>query len=94
MSDDSRQRLEWRFGGRYYTVTPFSDVATRDGFGFELEDIGPAPSRGLVLEAFWDDSTSEFTFTAHTQEPLSFGLVEKFIAEARRGVPPTRQGTP
>lgn len=93
MNDDSGQSLEWRFGGRYYAVQPFSDIATRDGFGFELEDVAPAPGRGMVIEAFWDDSTSDFTFTAHTHEPLPFGLVEKFIAEARRGVPPSQQGT-
>jgi hypothetical protein len=78
----------WHFGGRYYAVTRFSDVATRDGYGWELADVGPAPARGQVLEAFWDDTTGEFTFWCGSSEPLPFALVEHFVAEARKGVPP------
>jgi hypothetical protein len=41
----------------------------------------------MVLEAFWDDTTGLFTFTALTQEPLPFRLVEQFVADASAGVP-------
>ena len=78
----------WFFSGRHYAVTQFSDVATRDGYGWEVDDVAPAPGRGTVLEAFWDDTTGEFTFWSQTDEPLPFALVEPFVAEARRGVPP------
>ncbi len=74
----------WHIGGRWYSVTLASDVATRDGIGLELDDVAPAPCRGTVLEAFQDDTTGELTFTAYVTDPLPFELVEKFIAEARR----------
>ena len=74
----------WHFGGRWYAMTLASDVLTRDGIGLELDDIGPAPERGQVLEAFQDDTTGEVTFTAHVAEPLPFDLVEQFVREARR----------
>ena len=84
--DDAPSR--WFFGGRYYAVTRFSDVHTRDGYGWELDDIAPAPGRGQVLEAFCDDTTGHFTFWCTTEESLPFALVEHFVAEARKGVPP------
>lgn len=70
-------------------MTKFSDVATRDGYGWELNDVAPAPARGLVLEAFWDDTTGDFTFWSRPEEPLPFALVEHFMAQARLGVPPS-----
>lgn len=79
---------EWTFDGVPYEVTAASDVATRDGFGYELWELG-ASGRGLVLEAFWDDTTGLFTFTALTSEPLPFRLVEQFVASAGTGVPPS-----
>jgi hypothetical protein len=82
MVGESRDR--WFFAGRYYAATLASDVATRDGLGLELEDVGPPPGRGLVLEAFQDDTTELFTFTAFITDPLPFALVEQFVAEARR----------
>jgi hypothetical protein len=78
----------WHFGGRWYMTTLASDVHTRDGMGLELDDVAPAPGRGTVLEAFHDDTTGEVTFTAHVTEPLPFELVEQFLAEARRRLPP------
>ncbi len=78
---------EWTFDGVSYEVVAASDVATRDGYGFELWELGAA-GRGMVLEAFWDDSTGLFTFTALTSAPLPFRLVEAFIASAAEGVPP------
>lgn len=85
MTDDPTR---WFFGGRYFEVVKFSDVATRDGYGWELNDIAPAPGRGVVLEAFWDDSTGEFSFWSKSDEPLPFALVEHFVEQARTGVPP------
>jgi hypothetical protein len=41
----------------------------------------------MVLEAFWDDTAGLLTFTALTQEPLLFRLVEQFVADASAGVP-------
>ncbi len=55
MTSDDPHR--WYFGGRYYSVTKFSDVHERDGYGWELDDVAPAPGRGTVLEAFFDDTT-------------------------------------
>jgi hypothetical protein len=82
MISESRDR--WFFGGRHYAATLASDVATRDGLGLELEDVGPAPGRGLVLEAFQDDTTELFTFRAFLADPLPFALVEQFVEEGRR----------
>ena len=78
----------WEYDGRYYMVTAFSDVATRDGYGWELEDVAPAPGLAQVLEAFYDDTTKEFTFRCYTERVLPFALVERFVREARLGVPP------
>jgi hypothetical protein len=78
----------WVFDGVAYEVVAASDVATRDGYGYELWELG-ASGRGMVLEAFWDDTTGQFTFTALTQEPLPFRLVEQFLQAASSGIPPS-----
>jgi hypothetical protein len=80
---------EWEHQGRYYLVTAFSDVAGRDGYGWELEDVAPAPGRGSICEAFYDDTISQFTFKALTQDPLPFALIERFVTEAATSVPPS-----
>lgn len=49
---------QWQAGGRFYSVTEFSDVATRDGLGWELEDVAPAPGRGLICEVFRNDASA------------------------------------
>jgi hypothetical protein len=85
-AESLRQRRSTSGGGaagRWYTTTLASDVAARDGIGLELDDVAPAPGRGLILEAFHDDTTREWTFTAHVTDPLPFELVERFIIEAR-----------
>jgi hypothetical protein len=53
----------WTFDGKSYKVTKFSDVLTREGFGWELSEVSGEPNEA-VLEAFWDDSTGLFTPTA------------------------------
>lgn len=78
----------WQFGGRWYAVTMASDVGARDGMGLELDDVAPAPGRGVALEAFHHDQTGEMTFTAFTNEPLPLDLVEQFVEQARRVLPP------
>jgi hypothetical protein len=78
----------WHFGDRWYATTLASWVRTRDGMGLELEDVGPAPGRGIVLEAFYDDTTGEMSFIAHVTESLPFELVGRFIVEARERLPP------
>ena len=88
MTDAQNERDRWTFDGVQYEVVRASDVLTRDGYGFELWEVG-ASGRGLVLEAFLDDTTGLFTFTALTQEPLPFRLVEQFVADASVGVPPS-----
>ncbi len=89
MSQPPDDPANWFFGGRYYHVIGFSDVASRDGYGWELEDVAPAPGRGTVLEAFFDDTTREFTFWARGGDVmLPFALVEHFVSEARKAVPP------
>jgi hypothetical protein len=61
----------------------------RDGFYAELcswSDGIPT----LVAEAFWSDSTGEFTVNLE-QSSVPFSVLEEFIAEARQRVPPTVQ---
>lgn len=85
---DERRSGTLGFRRPLYTTTLASDVHTRDWMGLELDDVAPAPGRGTVLEAFHDDATGEVTFTAHVADPLPFELVEQFVAEARRRLPP------
>jgi hypothetical protein len=79
----------WGYEGRYYAVTAFSDVAARDGYGWELEDVAPAPGLGPLAEAFLDDTTGKFTFRSFTDRPLPFEVIERFVSEASQGVPPS-----
>ena len=81
MVSESRDR--WFFAGRYYATTRKRRSDT-GGLGLELEDVGLAPGRGRVLEAFQHDTTGLFTFTAFVADPLPFPLVEQFVVEARR----------
>jgi hypothetical protein len=83
----SGRSVTWEYEGRHYAVTAFTDVATRDGYGWELEDVAPAPGPGTVAEAFLDDTTGQFTFRSFTDRPLPFKLIERFIREASLGVP-------
>jgi hypothetical protein len=78
----------WEYDDRFYAVTAVSGTGTRDGFGWELDDVAPAPGHGPVLEAFWDDGAGRFTFTSFTPDPLPFALVERFVREANQAVPP------
>jgi hypothetical protein len=48
----SAESERWHFADRWYMVTAFSQVGPDEGFGLELEDVGPAPGRGIVLSAY------------------------------------------
>ena len=69
-----------------YTTTIGSDL-DRDGFFAELCSC-PDGVPTLVAEAFWSDSTGEFT-VCFGQSPVPFSVLEEFVAEARLRVPPT-----
>ncbi len=58
-----------------------------DGMALELTDFSD-PQPGPVLEAFWHDDGSGFDFRCHREARLPFDVVERFIAEARRRLPP------
>ncbi|MBY8862715.1 hypothetical protein K7711_40040 [Nocardia sp. CA2R105] len=77
----------WEYGGRYYVVWRVTDSGEQDTLGWELEDVGPSPGRGIVLEAFGQDASGEFVFTAFTDQPLPFALVHRFVVEAAREIP-------
>lgn len=76
----------WEYGGRYYVVWKVTGGGTPDTLGWELEDVGPSPGRGIVLEAFHEDASGEFAFTAYTDRPLPFALVHRFVVEAAREI--------
>ena len=89
---DTTDRDRWHFDDRWYDVTIAGvSYRDRDGMALELDDIGPSPGRGLVLESFRDGDTGNMTFTSCTTEQLPFRLVEAFIAQARRTLSPTEQ---
>ena len=64
-----------------------SDVIN-DGMGLELTDLGSSES-GPVLEAFWHDDGIGFDFMAHHATTLPFEVVERFVAAARKNLPPS-----
>ncbi len=67
---------------KQYEMTFGSDVIN-DGMYLELREN----YSDVLLFAFWSDADSEFTFSAY-QSDLPFDLVELFIQEARRRLPP------
>jgi hypothetical protein len=83
---------EWYADGRYYGVTVFSDVSERDGLGVELEDVAPAPGRGLAMVIFRDDSTGAPVVSTTTHLPVPAELATRFTGYALRIVLP--EGVP
>ncbi len=67
---------EWHYGGRYYHLL---NVSGQD-YSWELEEVAPTPSRGTVLSTNLTDD-GEFTFEAHTTDPLPMALVHRFVTE-------------
>ena len=76
----------WVHEGRNFEVVMASGVIN-DGMGLELTDLGSAES-GPALEAFWHDDGSGFDFIAHHAGNLPFAVVERFVAAARKTLPP------
>jgi hypothetical protein len=74
--------------GRGFEMVMASDVIN-DGMGLELTELSPGQGPGPVLEAFWHDDGSGFDFISHRPVNLPFDVVERFIAEARRSLPPS-----
>jgi hypothetical protein len=79
------EREDWAFDGRHYMVTLASTPDTMD---LELDDVAPSPSRGLVLMASRDDESGAITLRTFTSEPLALELLERFVGEAQRQLPP------
>ncbi|GAA3600919.1 hypothetical protein GCM10022223_15740 [Kineosporia mesophila] len=86
MSRVKSESSAWHFGDRYYSVVMASDVGDRDGIGLELEDVAPAPGRGLVMEVFRDDDSGMSTLRCFTSDPLPLELVERFLAQAQESL--------
>lgn len=78
-------RERWHFGGRYYALTLASTPETLD---LELDDIGPDAGLGRVLIASTDGETGMTTLRCFTDAPLPVELLEAFLDEARRTLPP------
>ena len=74
--------------GKEYEFIRASDV-NRDGMALECWAVGS--QQGPLLEAFWNDSTGRFTFSAF-ERGLPFALVEEFVRAAREGLPPMTTG--
>jgi len=72
------------FDARGFKVVAFSDVAHRDGYGWELVRL----PQEVTAEAFLDDTTGAFTFRCLTTAPLPFEVVHRFALEASEAVPP------
>ena len=68
----------WEFDGRQFEVVMASDL-DRDGMALELTDLADTPGVGPVLG---------FDFTVHRATALPFSVIERFVQEARRRLPP------
>ncbi|WP_328330141.1 hypothetical protein OHA70_07960 [Kribbella sp. NBC_00382] len=73
---------EWFLDGRYYTTTVFSEGSTRDGLGWELEDIAPAPGRGKAMEVFRYDSAAVPIISCSTFLPVPPEAVDQLTRKA------------
>ncbi|MBF4162589.1 hypothetical protein [Nocardioides acrostichi] len=80
----------WEHGGRKFEVVMASDL-DRDGMALELTDLADAPGVGPVLEAFWHDSAPGFDFIVHRPTVVPLPVIERFVNEASRLLPPVQQ---
>ena len=71
-----------------YEFTRHSDLE-RDGMSFDCERINAAGGKTLVLEAFWHDSTGQFSVWSNGEQ-LPFVLVREFLRRAAEACPPIR----
>ncbi|GAA4693207.1 hypothetical protein [Nocardioides conyzicola] len=79
----------WEHDGRKFEVVMASDVIN-DGMGLELTDLDSSES-GPALVAFWHADGSGFDFVAHHTGTLPFAVVERFVAAARKRLPPSTE---
>ena len=70
--------------GKEYEIIFGSDV---DDDGFFAECTAEGKSDEVLLYAFWSDAGEGFTFSAF-KEDLPFELVETFVIQARKRLPP------
>jgi hypothetical protein len=79
--------MDWHdeWDGRRYRIGP---VSYAEGPARELEDVGPDPARGVVMEVFHHSYSSEgaLAMAVFTEERLPLELVEAFISAARRSL--------
>jgi hypothetical protein len=78
-------------GKTRFETTMGSDV-TRDGMYLELKRVEEQKSQELVAEALWHDDTGSFTIDVFAHR-LPFSVLEHFVAEARRRLPPVASPT-
>ena len=81
MIEGQHERDRWTFDGLNYLVTRFSDVATRDGYGWELEELGPFGARDSSGSLLGRHDAVVHVHGAH-EGAAPFRLVEQFVAEA------------
>ena len=91
----------WEHEGRRFEVVLASDVQ-RDGMGLELRDLDlDEPVRlppeldsdiDVLIEAFWHDGINDFEFIIHSPGRLPLAVVERFVASAKKRLPPTQGG--
>ena len=75
-------------GNRTYEIIRASNAV---GMSLELRDITSEPTEELLF-AFYSDEGDSFTFTAY-KEDLPLSLVERFVVEARKRLPPVTHDT-
>jgi hypothetical protein len=74
--------MSFEYAGQRYEMTLGSDVVN-DGMYLQMADS----SGEVILEAFYSDAGGGFTLHCRRGE-LPYEVVEHFIAEARRRLPP------
>jgi hypothetical protein len=75
----------WTDGDRQFEVVLASN-ADPDGMGLEPTDLGSAHAPSLL--AFWHEDGGGFDFTFYGTGSVPFAIVERFVQEARKRVPP------
>ena len=79
-----------RSGHRYHMIMG-SDLE-RDGMFLEL--VVDSRSEAPLLEMFYSDATGTFTLNSLQRASIPLEIVEHFILEAHRCLPPAQQGAP
>lgn len=75
---------QWVLGGRSYEVAAASDESVRNRIRWVLEDVGPDPRRGNVMETFRDDSRNTVLLTSKIYKDVSHDLTARFTEFATR----------